>query len=63
MSIPSAKNKSFRHLLEAAVVIQPSRLIEEGRIAIVTNVERGMRWPLCCAQTTCIDADGEAVWS
>jgi hypothetical protein len=30
------------------VFLRPSRLIDEGRIAIVTNVERGMRWTRRC---------------
>ena len=38
-------------------------LHEEGRIAIVTNVERGMRWMRLAQQTNVQTADGEAVWS
>jgi hypothetical protein len=40
----------------------------EGRIAIVTDVERGMRWTRVCqraifARTNDMIADGEVVWS
>jgi hypothetical protein len=35
----------------------------EGRIAIVTNVERGMRWTRLREKTKRADADGEVVWS
>jgi hypothetical protein len=40
----------------------------EGRIAIVTDVERGMRWTLwrrarVVVRTNGADADGEIVWS
>jgi hypothetical protein len=39
----------------------------EGRIAIVTDVERGMRWTrqrrALFARTNGADADGEVVWS
>jgi len=33
-----------------------------GRFAIVTDVERGMRWTCWPRQTSDIDADGEVVW-
>jgi hypothetical protein len=35
----------------------------EGRFAIVTNVECGMRWTLWRRKTSDASADGEAVWS
>jgi hypothetical protein len=35
----------------------------ERRIAIVTDVGRGMRWTPHCATTKRIEADGEAVWA
>jgi hypothetical protein len=44
-------------------------LDQEGRFAIVTSVERGMRWTQSELQrairgrTNNIDADGQAVWS
>jgi hypothetical protein len=41
----------------------PSRAPQEGRFAIVTDVERGMRWTRSCRQTNDIGADGEVVWS
>jgi len=43
--------------------LAPSRAPQEGRFAIVTDVERGMRWTRWCRQTSDIDADGEVVWS
>ena len=46
-----------RHLCRSA-------LVSEGRFAIVTNVERGMRWTRwcrsACAQTNDADADAKA---
>jgi hypothetical protein len=35
----------------------------EGRFAIVTDVERGMRWTLWRGKTKRAKADGEVVWS
>ncbi|HZR87363.1 MAG TPA: hypothetical protein VFB02_11185 [Bradyrhizobium sp.] len=35
----------------------------EGRIAIVTTREAGMRWTLTCLLTSGADADGEIAWS
>jgi hypothetical protein len=35
----------------------------EGRIAIVTDVGRGMRWTRQRRKTSGADADGEVVWS
>jgi len=47
--------------------MRPSRARLEGRFAIVTNVERGMRstcWVAALrAPTNDPDADGEVVWS
>jgi hypothetical protein len=40
-----------------------SRLVEEGRIAIVTTREAGMRWTRVCLLTSGTEADGEVVWS
>src|SRR5205814_9713379 len=42
---------------------RPSRTPQEGRIAIVTDVGRGMRWTRQRAQTNGANADGEVVWS
>jgi len=42
--------------------LAPSRLTE-GRFAIVTNVERGMRWTRAAQLTKVRIADGEVVWS
>ena len=36
---------------------------QEGRIAIVTDVERGMRWTQRCRETSDAEADGKDVWS
>jgi hypothetical protein len=36
---------------------------EEGRFAIVTDVERGMRWTLQRYETNVAATDGEVVWS
>src|SRR5579863_5861273 len=46
LSSPSAKNISLRDLLETPLLIPAVPPRYEGRIAIVTNVERGMRWTL-----------------
>jgi hypothetical protein len=62
MSILLAKNISLRDLLDAALLIRRPASIE-GRIAIVTNVERGMRWTRLAHQTNAFVVDGEAVWS
>src|SRR5215471_19363686 len=43
--------------------LAPSRAAQEGRLAIVTDVERGMRWTRWCRQTSDNKADGEGVWS
>ena len=50
------------------VVFPPSRLHQEGRIAIVTDVGSGMRWTRRCfsapgAPTKAFCSDGQAVWS
>jgi hypothetical protein len=42
---------------------RPSRARKEGRIAIVTDVGRGMRWTLCATQDERGQACGEIVWS
>jgi hypothetical protein len=36
---------------------------QEGRIAIVTDVGRGMRWPRFALKTNARSSDGEVVWS
>jgi len=43
--------------------VAPSRAPQEGRFAVVTDVERGMRWTCWRRLTSDIDADGEVVWS
>ena len=37
--------------------------IQEGRIATVTNVERGMQWTRWRRKTGDAEADGEVVWA
>jgi hypothetical protein len=58
--------KKFSVLLVGQITITESRrpASQEGRFAIVTNVERGMRWTRGSAadERACL-ADGEAVWS
>src|ERR1700743_622198 len=62
LSTPSRKNKSLLRLLKSALCIPPSRR-DEGRIAIVTNAECGMRWTRRRAGRSAHVADGEVVWS
>jgi len=50
-------------LRKSAAFPPPSRAHQEGRFAIVTNVERGMRWTQWLQPTTVAAADGEVVWS
>ena len=67
MSSPSAKNiplPFFRKIWSSLAIPPP----HEGRIAIVTDVGRGMRWTLgllsaLVARTKAILADGKGVWS
>jgi hypothetical protein len=66
LSSPAAKNiplSFFPKLISPAHVPR----LKEGRFAIVTNVERGMRWTSQCQallrKTTDNAADGQAVWS
>jgi len=64
MSSPSAKNVPlpFFRTMWSSLAIPPPH---EGRIAIVTDVGRGMRWTLglLSARTKAILADGKGVWS
>src|SRR5215472_7415610 len=41
----------------------PRPVLSGGRVAIVTNVERGMRWTRSCRKTCGAVAYGQAVWS
>ena len=43
-------------------MVHPASLAE-GRIAVVTRREAGMRWTQKRCQTSGVIADGEAVWS
>jgi hypothetical protein len=43
--------------------LRPSRLRQEGRFAVVTNVEAGCDGRFCRARRTRHGADGEVVWS
>jgi hypothetical protein len=58
-----AQNISLAYFRKSALspVIPPRS--SEGRIAIVTTREAGMRWTLTCLLTSGADADGEIVWS
>jgi hypothetical protein len=52
----------FGNYLQISGIIR-AVFVKEGRFAIVTNVERGMRWTRWPRQTSDADADGEVVWS
>ena len=62
MSTLSAKNISLKASGKSPLEAGPSRLHPEGRIAVVTNVERGMRWTRRRQLTSDGFADGEVVW-
>jgi hypothetical protein len=49
-------------IFRKSAIIAASRL-GQGRIAIVTTREAGMRWTRMCLLTSGTDADGEIVWS
>jgi hypothetical protein len=57
--------KIFRFARRANHLYKLARLApdQEGRIAIVTDVERGMRWTRMAPLTNGAIADGEVVWS
>jgi hypothetical protein len=67
-SSPAAKNIPLGVSGKSAASFRTSRLIEEGRIAIVTNVEAGSggretsQHSFLNADERCF-ADGQAVWS
>ena len=61
LSSPLAKNIPLYALVEAALEA-PHPVPHEGRIAIVTDVGRGMRWTLMVLLTNSTEADGEVVW-
>ena len=56
------KKYSVSRLTQISRICHASRLAE-GRFAIVTDVERGMRWTLMRRKTNGAAADGEVVWS
>jgi hypothetical protein len=62
---PVLSRKIFRFACRANHLykLAPSRALQEGRFAIVTDVERGMRWTRAAPLTNGADADGEVVWS
>jgi hypothetical protein len=66
LSSPPRKN-ILLSFYQKLCFLAPSRLIEEGRFAIVTDVEAGSDGRCnvrrACAQTTDTVADGQAVWS
>jgi hypothetical protein len=56
----------FRISLDGQVesgLLQFGPASSRGRFAIVTDVERGMRWTLWRRKTSGVLADGEVVWS
>jgi len=68
--VQSSSEKYSRFVFSEIGVPYPRpALDQEGRFAIVTSVERGMRWTQSELQrairgrTNNIDADGQAVWS
>jgi hypothetical protein len=68
LSSPSDKKNQLASSGKSAAHFRTSRLGQEGRFAIVTNVEPKMRWT--CHVAACAshaderhDADGEIVWS
>jgi hypothetical protein len=63
LSSPRAKNIWLVLSGKSNPKLRPSRAPPEGRFAIVTNVERGMRWTPWPHQTKAARADGEVVWS
>jgi hypothetical protein len=63
LSSPPAKNIWLVLSGKSNPKLRPSRAPPEGRFAIVTNVERGMRWTSWPHQTKAAQADGEVVWS
>jgi hypothetical protein len=46
---------------KSEALFRASRAHHEGRIAIVTDVGRGMRWLLVVRKTNALRADGEVV--
>jgi len=60
---PSGQKYSASVFQKYVVSFPPSRAPQEGRIAIVTDVECGMRWTSGRCWTSSAAADGEGVWS
>jgi len=63
LSTPSAKNIFLLRLVDTALLIPAVPPRHEGRFAIVTDVECGMRWTRMAPLTNGVIADGEVVWS
>ncbi len=69
LSTPSRKNIPLGSSGKSSLDVPPSRTRDEGRIAIVTDVGRGMRWMLMVSGATTLRPDetpsayGEVVWS
>jgi hypothetical protein len=63
LSSPGFKNISVFRKIESAVSFAHPASLAEGRIAIVTTREAGMRWTRMCLLTSGADADGKIVWS
>jgi len=62
LSSPAPKNILFR-ISELAYCSSIPPRFSEGRIAVVTTREAGMRWTRMCLLTSGTKADGEIVWS
>jgi hypothetical protein len=62
LSSPSRKNISLSEIRKQPY-ISPRPALTGGRVAIVTNVEGGMRWTLLVREMMRTKAYGQAVWS
>jgi hypothetical protein len=60
---PLAKKYFASPIGRNSIIDSPIPPQAEGRIAIVTDVERGMRWTRRRRKTSGVFADGEVVWS
>ena len=63
LSRSRAKNFPLFPSGKSPLPTRPVPLRQEGRFAIVTDVECGMRWTRMAPLTNGVNADGEVVWS
>jgi hypothetical protein len=63
LSRSRAKNFLLCPSGKSSLPTRPVPLRQEGRFAIVTDVECGMRWTRMAPLTNGANADGEVVWS